>query len=212
MTRNILTLHPPVWIRNISAKSNLYRNLTSWIRTRILARRYTTKCDLSVSKEDNISIIYMADGRVPHGGLCDRIWGMVCAYKVSIDLGCNYYINHIHPFEISRYLLPNKYNWILPDSFIRFDKRCSPFYYGECKAKLNVDYFYNKISALIEKDRKQQIHLYNNLHFDNEFRKHFWELFKLSDYLKNAVDNALFMCGLPKNGGGISLLHSASKI
>lgn len=195
---NILKFHPPVWIRRITVKSGLYRELTSAIRTYLLNREYRQNPKI-INDNGPISIIYMADGKVPSGGLGDRLWGIISAYKISDDLSLGFRINHINPFNIRKYLMPNEYDWEVDPNDISFNNTQSrALYYGESKARLNIRHLYSIIKYISKRRGLRQIHFYNNLHFTSNFGVLFNRLFKPTDYLMNELEKSFDYTGLER--------------
>ena len=65
-------------------------------------------------------IVFMADGRMPHGGMFDRFKGIVTTYGLAKQKGIPFKIHWICPFNLSEYLIPNEVNWIIDDSDVIF--------------------------------------------------------------------------------------------
>lgn len=59
--------------------------------------------------------VFMADGRIPHGGMFDRLKGIVSIYALSKSYGIPFRIHFTHPFRLERYLEPNTYDWRVSD-------------------------------------------------------------------------------------------------
>ncbi|MEG2150383.1 MAG: hypothetical protein RRY36_04085, partial [Bacteroidaceae bacterium] len=56
-------------------------------------------------------IIFMADGRKSHGGLADRLRGMISTYKYCLEHEVEFRIHFTSPFELGELLVPNEYDW-----------------------------------------------------------------------------------------------------
>lgn len=63
--------------------------------------------------EKESSSIFMADGRMAHGGLFDRLKGAVSIYALSKLHGKRFGIVFNNPFPLEIYLEPNRYDWRL---------------------------------------------------------------------------------------------------
>ena len=56
-------------------------------------------------------VICMLDGRALHGGLSDRLMGIISTYKVCKLLNLDFRIHFVKPFFLNDYLVPNKIDW-----------------------------------------------------------------------------------------------------
>lgn len=57
--------------------------------------------------------VYVADGRTAHGGLSDRLKGLISIYEYCKDRNIPLRINFYSPFNLDLFLVPNKYDWRL---------------------------------------------------------------------------------------------------
>lgn len=133
--------------------------------------------------------VFMADGRVPHGGMFDRLKGLISVYAVSKVHNKKFRINFTSPFSLEKYLEPNQYNWRLKNNEIHdeFPKARPLFLYGECYAP----------SRLMKK-RNCQAHFYYgydslkdiNAKFGTEYKwtELYHELFRPTAYLQQYID------------------------
>ena len=60
--------------------------------------------------------IFMVDGRIPHGGMFDRLKGLITIYAISKALGKPFKLSWSYPFVLSKYLEPNEYDWPIDES------------------------------------------------------------------------------------------------
>lgn len=75
------------------------------------------------------TIIYMADGKMLHGGLSDRLCGIISTYDYCIKNGIGFKIHFNSPYNLTDYLLPNRYDWTIDESQISFNlKESEPVY------------------------------------------------------------------------------------
>lgn len=97
--------------------------------------------------------IFMADGRLNHGGMFDRLKGIISVYAVSKAQKRDFFINFTHPFNLRDFLQPNSYDWTLkstdicytfpaayplilygetqnPNRLLKYRNREAHFYYG----------------------------------------------------------------------------------
>lgn len=81
--------------------------------------------------------IVLIDGTQYHGGLCDRLKGIVTLYAYCKQRGLGFRIKHDHPFNLEDYLIPAQYNWLLKPGELSMNIRYSRFLHmrGENQAK-----------------------------------------------------------------------------
>jgi hypothetical protein len=135
------------------------------------------------------TVVCMEDGRIPHGGLSDRLRGIVSMYKLCREGGIVFKLHWTSPFNLSDYLAPNIYNWMIaPDEICYNPKQTAYFflydeaspYELECEAYLVKKYL---------KIRRKQIHAYTNIKIaENEYADLVNELFKPVGELKARID------------------------
>lgn len=135
-------------------------------------------------------IVFMADGRMPHGGMFDRFKGIVTTYGLAKQKGIPFKIHWICPFNLSEYLIPNEVNWIIDDSDVIFSlfKSRPLIVYGES----------SNPKRLWTLNVLKQVHVYygadslekmNKLYFANyEWGVLFKKLFSPSQRLRSVID------------------------
>lgn len=137
-------------------------------------------------------IICMYDGRIVHGGLTDRIRGLLTTYREAKRRGVSFYIYWDTPFELADYLEPAEVDW-------RIDRRELSFYKEEAYPVIIQDMsnLNNKLrldAALFR--ARPQTHVYSNA--DNargEYAGLYNELFKPTAALQSLVDSHLAELG-----------------
>lgn len=136
--------------------------------------------------DSDLDYVYMADGKMVHGGLFDRLKGAISIYALSKVHHRQFGILFNTPFYLEKYLEPNQYDW-LPDG--------EQIVYSYPSSRPLIAYSeYIKPKRLL-RERKGQIHYYygeNILDYINEaygcnfeWASLFNELFKPTPYLKN---------------------------
>jgi len=63
------------------------------------------------SKPKKKQIIICFNGVVPHGGLVDRLKGIISFFDIAKQLDYDFYIQFNNPFSLNEFLVPNKVNW-----------------------------------------------------------------------------------------------------
>ena len=144
--------------------------------------------------DEKIVNVIMFDGRTNHGGLVDRLKGIITSYEASKFFPkSKFKIFHKSPFDLTNYLLPNDVNWEMDESELNFS-------YPRSKIIYNMDY-YNYQFFLDDYRAKNnrihgQNHIYTNLDYTNHikirnneisWKDSFFELFKYSDYLNEIL-------------------------
>ena len=63
-------------------------------------------------KQNRILIMFI-DGKVWHGGFCDRLKGIISLYHYSLATQLDFRIYYIFPFQLQKFLSPNSHNWMI---------------------------------------------------------------------------------------------------
>ena len=147
--------------------------------------------------DKKLGIVYMADGWCNPGGLCDRLYGIVSLYKISIEQKVPFYINFVAPFSISAYLLPNIVDWRIKREKGSLADKHENILYVFCSSK-EYEYPLCKESEIQRKflmnntmNKESLYEVYTNAHLvENpiEFSKLYNELFVPSKPLLDAVN------------------------
>lgn len=169
-------------LRKIVGENN-YLDITSNLVTRFSLRKYYNQ----VRNEDSKPyIIYMADGRTIHGGLADRLRGLVSLYMYSKDVGAEFKANFISPFNLKDYLVPNAYNWCITESELSYNNQQAKPIIVKHSRKNDAKYMASRLGQYAN---RIQLHVYTNSFTCNrEFSKSFYELFKPSVELQKQID------------------------
>lgn len=135
------------------------------------------------------AFVFMADGKMVHGGMFDRLKGAVSIYALSKVHGKQFLIEFSSPFDLSVYLQPNKYNWTSEKTDIKY---AYPY------SRPIIAYSENLRANRLLKKKKGQIHFYfggdilgliNETYGQElEWSTLFNELFVPSTTLSNFVD------------------------
>lgn len=136
----------------------------------------------------NNALIFMADGRLAHGGLFDRLKGIISVFAISKVQNKRFGINFTDPFRLEDYLVPNKYDWMLkPDELTYNFFEVRPLIaYGEItdprrllklhRKQTHFYYGYNILGKINEKYGTQY-----------EWGRLYRELFKPSEHLQKYI-------------------------
>jgi hypothetical protein len=134
------------------------------------------------SNDDKGKIIICFDGLFNHGGLVDRLKGIISFYEVAKILGYDFYIQFNHPFQLLHFLKPNIVNWDIKDKDLKYNPFNTKIIYlmdnfevnpleviKNAKAKTflvysNIDYLSTIYKENIESENQQIWHTnYNEL-------------------------------------------------
>ncbi len=145
-----------------------------------LLRKYYSQ-DASIGNNSKKEVVYMADGKILHGGLGDRLRGMMSLFKVCEEKGWEFRIFFTSPFPLEKYLLPNQYDWRIDESEMSYNSKWSIPVYNACIPEDNVRErkWQHKTLKRQLKPQYKQIHCYNSFYFaDYDFKRIFNILFK----------------------------------
>jgi len=168
---------------------NLFKQRGKW-------KRYIRKNVISLYSEDAPKaknreklVIFMADGVMHHGGLCDRLKGIISVYSICKSKNIPFRIFFVSPFPLYDYLLPNQYDWKIDESDIcRHKKEALPVFCGNNGTHVETPFLRRWLVKNVKKDFKQ-IHIYTNVPLikNKKFSILFNELFKPSDEIIRSI-------------------------
>ena len=131
----------------------------------------------------------MVDSRIPHGGMFDRLKGLITIYAISKGFGKPFKLNWTYLFELCKNLEPNEYDWLIDESQMNFGLLSynNVIAYGEI-----VD------PSRLYKKRSSESHFYCgynsldkvNAHFGTSYQwgELYRELFRPTNYLQRYLD------------------------
>ena len=150
--------------------------------TELTARLYSYAGSPAPEKR---GVICMLDGEIAHGGLTDRIRGILSAYSECRRRGIPFYIYWISPFELTDYLIPATFDWRISPGEI-----CRDLRYARPVAIDDMTDFQSRIrlrAALA--GRPAQLHLYTNVDFARgDYARLYREIFRPSPTLEREVE------------------------
>lgn len=77
--------------------------------------------------------VYMADGRRLHGGLADRLRGMVSLYSCCREAGVRFKIYFVSPFRLDKYMQPVSYDWRIDDTDMSYNSSDTKVFFTDCR-------------------------------------------------------------------------------
>jgi hypothetical protein len=154
--------------------------------------QYCNKISFSNSFERK-QIIVVLDGKIHHGGLVDRLKGIVSFYQIAKEVDADFKIYFKHPFELSLFLESNQLIWNASEEDLKWNPLDTKILY------LNDDFEINP-KEFILKSNKRKFIVYANIDYSNKiyaasdlkvqndlWRTSFQELFRKSSYLETAL-------------------------
>lgn len=156
------------------------------VREPLMMRRwYSMRCGCAHGG----AMVFCADGRMPHGGMFDRLKGAVSVFAASKVLHRDFRICFTSPFVLERYLEPNGYDWRLGKA-----GRCE----SVCGARPVVMYGEWSNPWRLLKRRRREAHFYygyDSLEYINrrcgmqfDWGELYGELFRPTAYLQQYID------------------------
>lgn len=149
-------------------------------------------------KEEIQTIINIHDGTLRSGGLTDRLKGMCTLYMFAKRNNYQFKIFFTHPFELQKYLMPNKYNWIIEENDIIYNLKDTAIYTWE-NEEFSKSFF--KLNS-----NKKQLHINcNSRESFQDYSNIFHQLFKPTPFLEEVLNIHLKQLGGIGNYISISL-------
>lgn len=175
----------------MSVRDFLVRIKDSCIREpRMIKKYYHEKSP--INSRAKYAYVFMVDGRIHHGGMFDRLKGLITIYAIAKSKNIPFRIHFTYPFRLEKYLYLNSYDWRIKDEdmIYHYPESRPVIAYGEI----------NNPQRLLKK-RKGQVHFYYGYNSLAEVNEHFhthydWgelyrELFRPTPYLKQYIDHYL---------------------
>lgn len=137
-------------------------------------------------------VVCVLDGNMYHGGLTDRLRGILTSYREAKRKGLPFYIMWDKPFYLTDYLEPATFNWIMRSEELSRSRVNSKVVVADDLSDLQSLFRIRSAFHYI----KPQIHLYTNADSARgEYASLYSELFRPSKQLKTCVDSHLSMLG-----------------
>lgn len=148
--------------------------------------------DNNKSNNNNIdkTVVCIFDGRIKHGGLADRLRGIISTFHICKHNNIKFKICFIHPFDLTNYLIPNRIDWIIDPKLLNYNL-CDT---NVCYLDTNTDTEFEKKKQKSWLNKQltssfKEIHVITNAAFsyNESYSVLFNELFKLSPRLENTI-------------------------
>ena len=153
-----------------------------------LLKFYYSSNGPAITRSSRTCIVFMVDGRIIHGGLSDRLRGMVSMYKFAKEHNYNFKIYHRYPFALEKYLQINKVDWHIDDNDIVYDLKQAQPVFIESLRHWGCNWTAHRYLCSRIKNDGRQYHVYTNLDLTgNKFNNYFSELFVPAPQLKEQI-------------------------
>lgn len=166
--------------------SKLLSRMQSYVKY-ILNFRYDYHYEAKKIYKDNY-VVFIIDGKTIHGGLSDRLRGLLSTYQYCQKRNKKFIINWTYPFSLSDFLKINT-NKAEYGDYLSHNKKDVAFRFFNSYSFMNDDeesYF-----KLLD-SKKPITHVYSNVTLHEElFYKYFNELFKPTEELQKAINSCL---------------------
>lgn len=174
----------------VIGRKNVAR-LQSWVKYMITFKHiYRDGPMMSIGIK---TVVFIIDGKTPHGGLSDRLRGLFSIYYYCKQKGYHFKIAWNYPFRLQDYLKPANENWIAEDWELASNRKMVSFRFFNSYSMMNnkeKDYF-----ELLD-FRKPIAHVYSNVTLHEElFPVLFNELFVPVETLQHAVERNISKIG-----------------
>lgn len=172
---------------------NLFKQRNKWRRE---VRKYVSQyysADTPHATNSGKMVICMCDGRMKHGGLGDRIRGIVSVYSVCKANGIQFKIYFNSPFRLEDFLRPNKVDWVVGDEDICYNSEDAfPVFCGSNGTHVEMPFQRRWLAKNFNKNVKQ-VHVYTNANLERGkgFKACFDELFCMTEELDGLVGSCL---------------------
>ncbi len=166
------------------------RSLVDFVKSYRLKKFYSLSNKM-VEQQSSKLVVAMIDGRMKHGGLSDRLCGIISAYQYCVLNNVDFKLSFTYPYMLDNFLTVNEYDWRISPEKISYNiKQSKPVYISL------YSHFVDQMRAHADSilDMKyQQIHLYSNMYYfhESEFGFYFNKLFKKTPMLDEAVEDNL---------------------
>lgn len=187
-----------------------YRKKSEWAFNQLYAYRHSLSschdkgCDLSDDHDStNNAVISIITDCHFNPGLVDKLRAILSIYAMCKKLHIPYRIYWDYPFDLSDYLTPARYNWLITEADISWGKGSEYIevdYKGLIFEKVTDQHIIKKalkrFKRIIKNASAYQLHFYSNTFFGIcHFKSSFDELFKPSPRLQAELDKHLKFMG-----------------
>ncbi len=144
-----------------------------------------------IKYNENKRAICIYDGKIKHGGLADRLRGIVSVYQICKEQNLEFKIVFTSPFNLSDFLEPNIIDWRITGQELNYNTTITDLCYidtlsgSEYEAKKQEQWFKREF-----KKNYKEFHVRSNAIFsyNGDYSTMFNELFKPSPKLQASIE------------------------
>lgn len=178
----------------------IYDNTKRWLidlyKTAKLYRYYNLFPIRDGGNGESQMLVSMVDGRMQHGGLSDRLSGIISAFQYCQQNGVEFRLYFVYPFNLELFLEPNEYDWRIEANELSYNVlHARPLYISLFSHNLETQRHYADTRL---KRLARQSHLYSNMRYfkNSEFGYYFNKLFRKTQLLENEIARNLALIGM----------------
>ena len=168
---------------------NLFKQRGKWRRKALeVAPYYTAGAPRATNTRKQIICMY--DGRMDHGGIADRLRGVVSSYDVAKRMGYDFRIFFDHPFLLEDYLVPATVDWRITKEELCYNPEDAEAMFCGSNGTLVEPFFQRLWFKKRFREAHKQLHVYTNallLPRSKRYGELFRELFRPSERLEQAL-------------------------
>lgn len=147
--------------------------------------RHKFKVGVSVPK----GLVSMIDGSIHHGGLSDRLCGIVSSYIYCVRHNLPFHLYYVYPYKLEAFLEPNLYDWRINENQMSYSLlKSRSLFVSLHRHNYKKQIIYTDFR--IKGAKYFQTHIYSNMYyFENgeQFGEYFRRLFKPTRILEEAI-------------------------
>lgn len=182
---------------------NLFKQRGKWRRKALEVATYYS-ADAPRATNAKKLIVCMYDGRMDHGGIADRLRGVVSSYDVAKQLGFDFRIYFDHPFRLEDYLEPAAVDWRITKEELCYNPEDAEAMFCGSNGTLVEPFFQRLWFKKRFREARKQLHVYTNallLPRSKRYGELFRELFRPTERLEQALQHY----SAPLEGGYVTI-------
>jgi hypothetical protein len=172
---------------------NLFKQRGKWRRKALeVAPYYSDVAPRATNARKQIICMY--DGRMDHGGIADRLRGVISAYDVAKQMGYDFRIYFDHPFRLEDYLEPNLVDWRIAKEELCYNPEDAEAMFCGSNGTWVEPFFQRLWFKKRFREANKQLHVNTNAQLlprSKRYGELFQELFRPSARLEQALDAQL---------------------
>lgn len=151
----------------------------------VYRRNYYSDSESAINSPGRGDVICPLDGTLRHGGLTDRLRGVLSTYAEAKRLGHSFHICWTSPFRLEDFLLPSKVDWrIEPEKIVRDNSVATPVVIQDVSPQIA-----KRLTREALKNINGDLHVYSNSDAQaGNYKELYRDLFVPSPLLADALN------------------------